>query len=291
MGVDFPVLRLFRELRRKGISFSSTVMIGRQTFSDYLQSADLAGAFGITEQEASAALASKYIEPQLRLLGATRIESVDISDYEQATILHDMNQPIPDRLKASFSCVFDSGSLEHVFNFPQSIKNCMEMVRVGGHFVGVTTANNFMGHGFYQFSPELYYRVLSPENGFEVEDMWLSENHKGAPLYRVADPQSLGYRVELTNMRRTYMMVVARRVSEVEIFKATPQQSDYAPIWGLPNSTSASADQAFSRPKKRGLADFLAKLLPLSFKGKIKGALAGIYSRRSFRSDAYREVR
>ncbi len=98
-------------------------------------------------------------------MGATRIESIDKADYEEATILHDMNQPVPDQLKGSFSLVFESGTLEHVFNFPQSIKNCMEMVRVGGHFVGITIANNLMGHGFYQFSPELYYRVLSPEMG------------------------------------------------------------------------------------------------------------------------------
>lgn len=290
MGVDFQVLRLFRELRRKGISFCSTVMIGRQVYSASLLPTDVAGAFGITEQEATTALAFRYIEPQLRLLGATRIESIDKSDYEQATILHDMNQPIPDHLKASFSCVFDSGSLEHIFNFPQSIKNCMEMVRVGGHFVEVTPANNFMGHGFYQFSPELLYRVLSPDNGFQVEDMWLSETQKGAPWYRVADPQSLGCRVELTNMRQTYIMVVARRVSDAEIFKAAPQQSDYTARWGLTNPISTSTDDAFLTPRKRGLADLLVKLLPLSFKKEVRGTIARVYSRRSFRSDAYREV-
>lgn len=289
MGVDVQGLRLLRELRRMGVSFSDTVMLGRQNYSIYVKPSDMTRTFGITEQEAAAALTYKYIEPQLRLLGATRVESIDKSDYEQASILHDMNQPIPDRLKGSFSLVFESGTLEHVFNFPQSIKNCMEMVRIGGHFVGITTANNLMGHGFYQFSPELYYRVLSPENGFQVESMWLSETRRGAQWYRVADPQSVGYRVELTNMRSTYLIVVARRVTEAEIFKATPQQSDYVTTWGLANPVSASTDKAFLAPRKRGLSGLLAKVLPQPLKETAKEFILGIYSRRAFRSDAYRE--
>ena len=51
----------------------------------------------------------------------------------------------------------------------------MEMVKRGGHFIGVTTLNNFCGHGFYQFSPELYYRVFAPGNGFEVVKMYVCE--------------------------------------------------------------------------------------------------------------------
>ena len=107
MGLDFQGLRLIRELPRMGISFSATVMIGRQTYSDLLKPSDLASTFGITEQEATPELAFTYIEPRLCLLGATRIESIDRSDYEQATILHDMNQPIPDALKGSFSLVWE----------------------------------------------------------------------------------------------------------------------------------------------------------------------------------------
>jgi len=166
----------------------------------------------------------------------------------------------------------------------------MEMVRVGGHFVEIVPANNYMGHGFYQFSPELYYRVLSPENGFQVEDMWLAEIAKGAPWYRVADPKFVGHRVELVNYNPTYIMVVARRVTGAEIFKATPQQSDYVSMWGLESPASNSTDQAFLTPRKRGLADLLANALPLSLKTRIKAIIFRGYSRRAFRSDAYREV-
>ncbi len=90
-------------------------------------------------------------------------------------------------------------------------------------------------------------------------------------------------------MRSTYLIVVARRVRDAEIFKAMPQQSDYLPVWGSANPVSTSTDKAFLVPRKRGFAGLLANLLPLSFKTRIKGIILGIYSKRAFRSDAYRE--
>ena len=41
------------------------------------------------------------------------------------------------------------------------------MVKLGGHFIGVYPIDNFCGHGFYQFLPELFFRCFSQENGFE----------------------------------------------------------------------------------------------------------------------------
>ena len=125
----------------------------------------------------------------------------------------------------------------------------MEMVAVGGYFLEVTTANNFMGHGFYQFSPELYYRVFSQQNGYIVEDMLLCETDPRSKWRRVADPQALGQRVELVNRRPTYLIVKARRTHLVEIFRTLPQQSDYVSLWSyeLGNSVSQS-----SQPGPRG---------------------------------------
>lgn len=96
---------------------------------------------------------------------------MDASKYEGASVVQDLNQPVPDSLKERFDAIFDGGTLEHVFNIPAALKNCMEMTKVGGRFYMHTCANNLCGHGFYQFSPELFYRVFSEQNGFEVERM------------------------------------------------------------------------------------------------------------------------
>ena len=108
----------------------------------------------------------KYADDLFHGLGATTLDVMDVSGFEGANILHDLNQPVDTRLHNAYDCVFDGGALEHVFNFPLALKNCIEMVKVGGCFITITPANNWCGHGFYQFSPELFYRILSRENGF-----------------------------------------------------------------------------------------------------------------------------
>jgi hypothetical protein len=47
----------------------------------------------------------------------------------------------------------------------------MDLLKVGGTFVASTPANYFMGHGFYQFSPELFFRLFCPENGFRLAEL------------------------------------------------------------------------------------------------------------------------
>jgi hypothetical protein len=93
-------------------------------------------------------------------------------------------------------------------------------------------ANNFMGHGFYQFSPELFYRVFSPENGFRMHRAVMFESRIGRPRwYEAADPRQLGERVELINGRQTYLLVHAERIADVPIFASPPQQTDYSALW------------------------------------------------------------
>ncbi|MDR1149764.1 MAG: class I SAM-dependent methyltransferase, partial [Spirochaetaceae bacterium] len=81
--------------------------------------------------------------------GAVTVDSIDYSDYEGASIVHDMNLPVPGHLKEKYDCVWDGGALEHVFNYPTAIKNCMDMVKIGGHLILETPCNNQCGHGFY----------------------------------------------------------------------------------------------------------------------------------------------
>jgi hypothetical protein len=276
MGVDLHGLRLLSEAQKKGVSFASTIMIGRQNYYE-VDASDLARALNIPREEAAHMLKQKFVEPLLKKLGAERIESVDNSTYEQATIIHDMNTAVPEHLKGAFSCVFDGGSLEHIFNFPQAIRNCMEMVAVGGHFLEVTAANNFMGHGFYQFGPELYYRVFSPENGFAIEEVILCEVDRGGTWYRAEDPESFGRRVELINSRPTYILVVARKINEGNIFQTTPQQSDYVAAWDHKEVPASSGGaKAWAR-------SFAAQHMPRSVKRMLRRMMP-------WESDAFRRI-
>ncbi len=230
MGIDNNATKFLFAAAAAGASFRQSATLGRQNFypaPSVLQ--ELMRSRGENESaEQFLADSSGYAEKLFRLLGAEEVVAIDNSDYEGAAVIADMNAPVSSEQHDRFSLIFDGGCLEHVFNFPQAIRNCMEMLEVGGHFLGITPANNFCGHGFYQFSPELYFRVFSAENGFAIRAVLTKEKET---WFRVMDPEEFGARVEIQNNRPTYLFVLAEKLAQREVFAQPPQQSDYARRW------------------------------------------------------------
>ncbi len=232
MGIDKDVAKFLLSARAQKVDFQKTLMLGNQSFqffnSDYKVLTDIFNLENFNQVKTS--------DDFFYFLGAEEISSMDISDYESAAILHDLNQPIGDELKEKFTFVLDGGTLEHIFNFPIALSNAMKMVKIGGHLMIITGGNNFLGHGFYQFSPELFYRTLSEENGFNVKRMIAAEVR--GDWYEVADPKKIKGRVELINDRQTYLMVLAEKTADKPIFANTPQQSDYVEMWQSENKAN-----------------------------------------------------
>jgi SAM-dependent methyltransferase len=187
--------------------------------------------------------ATIYAEGLFSILGAEEIVAIDASDFEGAQIVHDMNKPIDGRFLASFDVVFDGGTLEHVFNFPQAIANCMQMVRPGGCFIAISPTNNFSGHGFYQFSPELFYRLLSPPNGYCVNSLVVWEDVPGSQFYDVPDPDTVRARIEVTTRSRAYIFAQAERTLDCRVLGVPPQQSDYVRRWNAGGSKKTVASR------------------------------------------------
>lgn len=229
--------------KKSGVDFSHTCMLGRlQLYTSKEQITELCRKYGLNGPDAAFAEgADGYSEPLFKLLGASKTDSLDFSAYENATIIHDMNNPLPQNYHNMFSCIVDGGTLEHIFNFPVAVKNCMNALKVGGHFIGITPVNNQMGHGFYQFSPELLYRVFSEENGFKVVKMFISiESDDVTEWYEVADPKSVHHRVMLVNNVPLSIRFIAQKIAEKDVFKQTPQQSDYTTTWNAFQSVKES---------------------------------------------------
>jgi hypothetical protein len=275
--------------KASGVDFSSSLMIGRQLLFPF--PATLRRVFSThgIERDAEEFLdKSAYGEPFFAALGAKQVESMDASDYEDSTIIHDMNMPVPDGLRERFTMVYDGGTLEHVFNIPQAFKNCMEMVAPGGHFVQVNAANNYMGHGFWQFSPELIYRVFSPANGFRVEVVLLHEVGPGGPWYLVQDPEVVRARVELSNSWSTYILTIARRESVKEIFSTPPQQSDYSSLWEG-EEDAESRERRLNTPYKLPMT-WSRRYVPHPVRRMMKGIVRPPYLARSYRRIAEDDV-
>jgi SAM-dependent methyltransferase len=163
-------------------------------------------------------------------IGFSSVQSMDYSDFEGATIVHDLNEPVLAELENKFDIIIDAGTLEHVFNFPAAINSCMRMVKKNGYLIMATPANNLFGHGFYQFSPDLFYRIFSKENGFEMIEVFINGKKMGS-WYKVADPDKMGERVTLKNTFETELVIIAKKISDDAYLKVTPQQSDYHSLW------------------------------------------------------------
>ena len=200
-----------------------------------------------------------------------KISSADYSDYEGAELVHDFNTVLDSKWYCQYDLVIDGGTLEHVFNFPQGLANCMNLLKVGGHLFIFTPANNNMGHGFYQFSPELFYRALSEENGFRVEDMVLYDSrYPGVELddklrhWRVSDPAKVASRVGLVSDRPAGIMVHAVKTADKPVFEKYPIQSDYAATYEKVRDNAGSlefGDSISSRVKDKVKAMVPEKLL------------------------------
>lgn len=285
MGFDAATIEILLTAREAGVSFERVLTVGRQLLlisPAQMRSVLSRHGIPISGKQATEVLTEEkgYCEPLLKFLGAQRVDSLDASNYEGASILHDMNQLLPDSYRDHFSVVIDGGTLEHVFDFPTALKNCMEAVVPGGHFIGVTPSNNLMGHGFYQFSPELFFRVFIPTNGFQIVKLLIYECPWRSVWYEVLDPERARRRVELTNSRPAYLIVWAKKTASMPIFQQSPQQSDYVAIWQR-SRTGAIAD--LGSPK--GLdPSFLKRYAPYWMTRAYRAV-------RPFRSKLYQKVR
>lgn len=241
MGVDVRTARFLASEARRGVDFTRTLTLGRQSLC--MNHAQYREVFPGGEP-AQPVPAGGFADEFLSALGARNIDAIDVSDYEGANIIHDLNTPLEVDASGRWTCVFDGGALEHIFHFPSAIRSCMEATAVGGHFISACPWTGLAGHGFYQFSPELLYRVLSPENGFRVERMLFPHRNRWRSI---ADPQSTGRRFQFQSKGPVLLFVSARRTHEAEIFKTPPQQSDYVAMWASTPSGAPSAVPGFAR--------------------------------------------
>jgi hypothetical protein len=272
MGIDLHNLHFLAHARDLGARFDRSVTIGRQVlFVDprERQLFQRLRSLGDLSLVKSAPDAPIFAEPVLQQwFGARQVDSIDASAYEGANIVHDLNLPLPPGTAVEagqpprYDSVIDFGCLEHVFNFPVAWRNVVDLCRVGGHVLHALPANNLSGHGFYQFSPELFFNLYRAERGFELRSLFFALKADSSTWWQVADPLSLRRRVNLRNSHEVYMLVLARKLRDIGDL-AAPQQSDYAQAEWLGKALAVAPDQAAQRSRWQG---------PLAALGLLDGA-------------------
>src|ERR1019366_8763988 len=110
MGIDRNYADFLLGARNGGVDFRQTATLGRlNLFVDHRSLDAVFREHGdpVTDQDIRAMRTANggYSETFLRRLGARETTSVDASEYEGASLVHDMNLPIRDEHKRKFSAV------------------------------------------------------------------------------------------------------------------------------------------------------------------------------------------
>lgn len=232
MGIDVHALNFLRYTKQKS-DLGDVMTLARQGFhilESYVKDPYLVNMVRELEETGD----NKWCEQMLlKYLGAKKVESIDNSSYEGATYIHDMNTVIPDKFHCGYDTIIDAGTLEHVFNIPLALNNCSKLCRPGGQIIHILPANNFCGHGFWQFTPELFFSLYSEANGYTQTEVYLADVTDINTWYKVHEPKN-GVRVNVHTSNRTHILV-RTVLKTAEFSHDNVQQSDYQELWNAKN--------------------------------------------------------
>ena len=152
------------------------------------------------------------------ILGAKLVESIDFSLDLSPTIVHNMNNEIPDQLKNRYDYIYDCGTIETMFDTALVIDNISNMLKVGGIFCSVTCSNNFFGHGMYQFSPDFFLAVFSEKYGMVIHELYLSQINSEKIQWIDVKSYSFGRNTSKINTTfPVYIIAIIEKISDVRL--------------------------------------------------------------------------
>jgi SAM-dependent methyltransferase len=175
-----------------------------------------------------------------RRLGFSEVACLDYSDWEKPDHVWDLNLPVPAQWHATCDCIFESGTIQHVFHLPNVLANIHGLLKPGGRVVhGQAPSHNHVDHGFVMFSPT-YFQDFYEANGwtidasywFEFDPFWFRSCFESPPWrirrYRPGALDRFSYGG--FGRRQVSLFVVATR-SEGATGSRVPQQSFYRRFW------------------------------------------------------------
>lgn len=181
------------------------------------------------------------------ILGFNHISIQDVSNYEGANILFDLNKPAPDELKSSFDVILDCGTIEHIFDVKQVFSNLFSMIRLHGSVIHFSPFNIWPDHGFYCYNPTLFKSIYA-KNYFRInelstysitdDDDWIFNSYQSSIMI----PDNSDYWKQ-----KMGIFCVAKKIQDESSF-IVPQQEIYeSKLWKHPYSTDIESDSTINR--------------------------------------------
>ncbi len=163
VGIDIPVLHNIFSAYGKELKYSSD-----QIDSDTRHS---------TENEYNNSK-SEYITDELFFKTLSSeiecIDVLDVSDYEGAEVVADLNKPIDKSLHEKYDFIYDGSVLDNIFNPAQAIENIARMLKSdGGRIFHIDVSSAFPG-SMLSPMPEFFYGFYAA-NKFKDVKVYLAQ--------------------------------------------------------------------------------------------------------------------
>jgi hypothetical protein len=185
MGITKSSVRLLLDQSRKKNFQGSVLQLGRQ--SVYLSWKELQEYASLHEVELQKVekvnlsnftnLADRnYIDDitLFQALGFQDVYSCDASKFEGATYVFDLNYLVPESMCSQFDLIINGGTIEHIFHLPNALLNIHNMLKISGQIIHFAPTSNHVDHGFYCFSPTLFYDYYHA-NQYTIDSAYLFE--------------------------------------------------------------------------------------------------------------------
>lgn len=208
-----------------------------------------------------------------KAVGFDTVESLDVSDFEKCDVIHDLNDPIPEKYHGQYDAIYDGGTLEHVFHFPNCLANIHKLLKPNGVIMHCSPSHNHVDHGFYMFCPTVYHDYYTANN-YKILKSNIFEYHEASDKkpwtvydYQPGSIDNLSYGG--WGKKLLAIWFVAQKV-EGSTCGVIPQQNVYERLYG--NKSLSNNEQVQINPEtsvdkirrslnRKGLLFFFAKLL------------------------------
>jgi SAM-dependent methyltransferase len=262
MGISKGGYALLCELKRDTLHLGSSILqLGRQhTFVTTTQLLKTYRRFGLSCDISPMDFNSQrpgYVDDLklFRTLGFSTVHSLDASDFEGATYVHDLNKPVASELAKTFDVIYDGGTTEHIFSVPTVLQNIFTLLKEEGVVIHHSPSHNHVDHGFYMFSPMFFYEWYRA-NSWEILKSYIIEygpNHNGKSwVVRRYEPgaiDQLSFGGWGSEMLAIWLVAKKTTSSTCDVI---PQQGIYKTKWERARSQEQPADSKF-RLKYRGI--------------------------------------
>jgi hypothetical protein len=186
---------------------------------------------------------------------------IDKFPFDKPVILHDLEKPFDAHYHNFFNFVVDSGTMEHIFDVKSVMNNIVQITKVGGYVLQLIPAQNFLNHGFYQFSPTFFYDFYT-SNGFEIVESYVIEMQGNVDRFHKYDQEKDYFGLFFNPNNWLVNCFLVHKTTQVKEI-VSPDQYIYKKIVEDPIKT----DKDFNKTRLDKIVSSCRKIIPIKFHG------------------------